>query len=121
MPDDEADLYMFANPYLLKTAIQNLIENACKFSDDKMATVSLICSKEELEIRIFDKGPGIEQKELQNIFQPFYRADNTSKIKGHGIGLSLSQRIISIHNGAIEIDSSPGEGTQVTVVFRKKI
>ncbi len=117
MPENEEDLYLDANPYLLKTALQNLIENACKFSDDMMATVSLICSKGELEIRIFDKGPGIEKKELHNIFQPFYRADNTSKIKGHGIGLSLSQRIISIHNGAIEIDSTFGEGTQVTVVF----
>lgn len=120
MPENEEDLYLDANPYLLKTALQNLIENACKFSDDKMATVSLICTKGELEIRIFDKGPGIEKMELLNIFQPFYRADNTSKIKGHGIGLSLSQRIITIHNGAIEIDSSIGEGTQITVVFNTK-
>lgn len=120
MPENEEDLYLDANPYLLKTALQNLIENACKFSDDKMSTVSLICSKDELEIRIFDKGPGIEKEELQNIFQPFYRADNTSKVKGHGIGLSLSQRIITIHNGAIEIDSTFGEGTQVTVVFNTK-
>ena len=120
MPENEEDLYLNANPYLLKTALQNLIENACKFSDDKMATVSLICTKGELEIRIFDKGPGIEKRELLNIFQPFYRADNTSKIRGHGIGLSLSQRIISIHDGAIEIDSSLGEGTQVTVVFNTK-
>lgn len=120
MPENEEDLYMDANPYLLKTALQNLIENACKFSNDKMATVSLICSKDELEIRIFDNGPGIEKKDLQNIFQPFYRADNTSRIKGHGIGLSLSQRIITAHQGKVEIDSTPGAGTQVTVIFMKK-
>lgn len=117
MPSNEEDLYLNANPYLLKTALQNLIENACKFSEDKLATVSLICSKGELEIRIFDNGPGIDPRELQNIFQPFYRSNNTSKVKGHGIGLSLSQRIIDLHNGAIEIDSMLGQGTQIIVMF----
>jgi len=120
MPDNEEDLYLLANLYLLKTALQNLIENACKFSDDKTATVSLICSKDELEIRIFDNGPGIAKGELENIFQPFYRTDSTSKIRGHGIGLSLCQKIITIHNGTIEVDSTLGQGTQMTVVFRKK-
>jgi signal transduction histidine kinase len=72
---------------------------------------------ENAEIRVFDNGPGIDKKEIQNIFQPFYRSNNTSKIKGHGIGLSLSQRIIAIHQGTIEIDSSLGEGTQVSVIF----
>ncbi|MBY0433934.1 MAG: HAMP domain-containing histidine kinase [Cyclobacteriaceae bacterium] len=119
MPDNEEDLYLQANLYLLKTALQNLIENACKFSDDKMATVSLICSKNELEIRIFDNGPGIAKGELENIFQPFYRTDSTSKIRGHGIGLSLCQKIISIHNGTIEVDSTLGQGTQMTVIFKQ--
>jgi len=120
MPADEQDLYLEANSYLIKTALQNLIENACKFSDDKRATVSLICSKGELEIRIFDNGPGIDKKELEYIFQPFYRSNNTSKVKGHGIGLSLSQRIIDLHKGVVEIDSTLGHGTQVTVFFFTK-
>lgn len=119
MPDNEEDLYLQANLYLLKTALQNLIENSCKFADDKTATVSLLCSKNELEIRIFDNGPGIAKQELQNIFQPFYRTDSTSKIKGHGIGLSLCQKIIAIHKGTIEVDSTVGQGTQMTVVFSK--
>ena len=119
MPDNEEDLYLKANLYLLKTALQNLIENSCKFADDKTATVSLLCSKNELEIRIFDNGPGIAKQELQNIFQPFYRTDSTSKIKGHGIGLSLCQKIIAIHKGTIEVDSTVGQGTQMTVIFSK--
>lgn len=118
MPENEEDLYLNANHYLLKTAIQNLVENACKFSTDKIATVSLICSAQEIEVRIFDSGPGIEQNELNKIFQPFYRTDNTSKVKGHGIGLSLCQRIIAIHGATIEVESTVGQGTQVTVVFK---
>jgi Signal transduction histidine kinase len=117
MPENEEDLYLNANPYLLKTAIKNLIENACKFSEDHTATVSLICSGEKIEIRVFDNGPGIEHKELQNVFQPFYRTNNTSQVKGYGIGLSLSQKIVSIHNGTIEIDSKIGQGTLVSAIF----
>jgi signal transduction histidine kinase len=118
MPENEEELYLDANLYLLKTALQNLIENACKFSDDNMATISLVSAKGELEIRIFDKGPGIPKEELQNIFQPFHRSNQSSKIKGHGVGLSLSQKIIAIHHGSIEIDSTLSEGTQVTVIFK---
>ncbi len=120
MPENEEDLYLQANLYLLKTALQNLVENACKFSDDRTATVSLICSADELEIRIFDNGPGIGEDELQNIFQPFYRANSSSKVKGHGIGLSLCQRIIDIHKGTIEVDSTLNRGTQMTVIFNTK-
>lgn len=120
MPDNEEELYLQGNPHLLKTALQNLIENACKFSPVKMATVSLLCSSTEIEIRIFDNGPGISKDDLENIFQPFYRTDNTSRIKGHGIGLSLCQKIITIHKGTIEVESMLGQGTQMTVFFKLK-
>ncbi len=118
MPENEERLYLLANPHLLKTAIQNLVENACKFSNDNTATVSLDCSHGEIEIKIFDNGIGIEEKELENIFQPFYRTNNTSQIKGYGIGLSLSQKIVSIHNGTMAVDSTVGQGTLIRVVFR---
>ena len=120
MPENEEELYLTANQYLLKTALQNLVENACKFSNDKMATVSLLCSIEELEIRIFDNGPGMAQEELQNIFQPFYRTNSTSRVHGHGIGLSLCQRIVAIHHGTINVESTLGQGTQMTVIFNRK-
>lgn len=117
LPDDEARLYLDANPYLLKTAFQNLVENACKFSMDHTARVSFSCSGTSIEIKITDQGPGIDKKDLENIFQPFYRADRTSKIKGYGVGLSLSQRIIRIHKGTVEVDSALGQGTAVTIHF----
>ena len=121
MPENEEDLYVVANPYLLKTAIINIVENACKFSEDHTAVVSLACTKTEIELKILDNGPGIENHELENVFQPFYRTDNTAKVKGYGIGLSLSQRIISIHNGTVKIESQIGRGTLVTIVFKRSI
>lgn len=117
MPEDETKLYVNGNPYLLKTAIQNLIENACKFSSDARAVITLTCQKDDLRVTVSDNGPGIEKKDLENVFQPFFRTDATSKVKGYGVGLSLSQRIISIHKGKISIESTPGKGTSVSVVL----
>lgn len=118
LPEDEEKLYIDGNLYLLLIAFQNIVENACKFSIDHTANVSFACSKQGIEIRVSDNGPGIYKDELENIFQPFYRANRTSKIKGYGVGLSLSQRIISIHKGVIQVDSWVGQGTDVVVRFK---
>lgn len=118
MPEDESRLYVNGNPYLLKTAFQNLIENACKFSRDSTATVTLRCQKEEFILEVSDNGPGIEKKDFENVFQPFFRTDATSKVKGYGVGLSLTQRIISIHKGEIKLESIPGSGTRITIILK---
>lgn len=117
MPEDENKLTVLGNPYLLKIAFQNIIENACKFSPDRAAKVALTLVKNDLVVEVSDRGPGIEEKDLNNVFEPFFRTDATSKIKGYGIGLSLSHRILSIHKGRIELKSSPGKGTTVRVIL----
>jgi signal transduction histidine kinase len=117
MPEDENKLTVLGNPYLLKIAFQNIVENACKFSPDKSSKVTLTLVKDELVVEVSDQGPGIEKKDLNNVFEPFFRTDATSKIKGYGIGLPLSHRILSIHKGRIELDSSPGKGTIVRVAL----
>jgi signal transduction histidine kinase len=118
MPEDESRLLVNGNPHLLRTAFQNLMENACKFSEDARAEVELVCKPNELWVQVADRGPGIEKKDLENVFQPFFRTDATSKVKGYGVGLSLSQRIISIHKGKISIESTPGSGTRITVILQ---
>jgi signal transduction histidine kinase len=80
--------------------------------------VVLLCKAGELVVQVADRGPGIEKKDLENVFQPFFRTDSTSKVKGYGVGLSLSQRIISIHKGKISIESNPGEGTRISVTLQ---
>lgn len=117
MPEDETGLYVNGNTHLLKTAIRNVIENACKFSPERKAWVSLHCDHNILSLHIRDNGPGIAEEDLGRVFQPFYRADATSKTKGYGIGLSLSQRIISMHKGSLTVESKVGEGTLVKIAF----
>lgn len=117
MPEDDSQLCVTGNAHLMKIAIQNVIENACKFSADHQALVVLRTGNNSVQIEVSNQGQGIDQKDLANIFQPFYRADATSKIKGYGIGLPLSQRIISIHKGTIQIKSHSASQTSFALEF----
>jgi signal transduction histidine kinase len=73
--------------------------------------------KERTYISVADKGKGISDEVMNKIFIPFF----TTRINGSGIGLSLSKQIMSLHGGSINIESSEGEGTTVTVIFEKTI
>lgn len=117
MPEDDEWLEIFGNSTLLKTAFLNLMENACKFSDDLSVFVSLVCTAKNLTLNFSDYGKGIPVKDQSLVFQPFYRSDNTASIKGYGIGLSLVERIIKLHNGTIQIESNLPRGTTFTLTF----
>jgi signal transduction histidine kinase len=58
-----------------------------------------------------DRGKGIGPEEWENIFQPFYRADDGHGVPGFGLGLSLARRILQLHKGAITVDSAVGKGS----------
>jgi len=117
MPEDDEWLEIFGNSTLLKTAFLNLMENACKFSDDLTVFVSLACTAKHLTLNFSDYGKGIPVKDQSLVFQPFYRSDNTASVKGYGIGLSLVERIIKLHNGTIQIEPNLPKGTTFIVTF----
>ncbi len=106
------------NNNLLKIAINNLIDNALKFSYGKMVDIKLSIEDNHIILTIKDNGIGIPMNEQNNIFQPFYRASNTRSYKGSGVGLALSDKIIRLHNGSITINSETNEGTEVKVEFK---
>lgn len=107
-------LIISGNEYLLKIAFLNLMENACKFSENSTCTVELKDKKFQLEIVFKDEGIGIDKKEIDQIFKPFYRAEN-GKAMGSGIGLSLTEKIILLHKGNIKVHSKPKEGSTFVV------
>jgi signal transduction histidine kinase len=119
LPEDENDLVVAGNAHLLRTALFNVVENGCKFADNKTARVIIGCTASHVQLEVTDAGPGISADDLPHIFEPFYRADATAKTKGYGIGLSLSQRIVSIHKGTIILESQPGVGSRVHLAFPK--
>lgn len=117
LPDDYEKLTMQGNANLLKAAFNNLFDNACKFSEDHKVEVGIISGSKDLAIVIKDSGIGIPEDELNNIFEPFYRARNSRFSSGHGIGLSLSKKIIGLHHGELSIRSQENIGTTVTIRF----
>jgi len=119
MPANSDDLIIKGNKNLLLIAFENLFENANKFSENRNIKINLINSPESITVVISDTGIGIPDKDLSNIFQTFYRAENARSFSGSGVGLSLCQKIILLHNGKLSIQSELGKGTDVMVMLKK--
>jgi signal transduction histidine kinase len=121
LPDDENLLTLRANKNLMKLALNNIVSNACKYSNEKLVSVSIESNANTLSIAVTDRGIGIPQTDIQHIFEPFYRASNTNDFKGYGVGLPLSLNIIRLHRGSIAIKSQEGVGTEIKVLLPVKI
>lgn len=109
-------VHITANFYLLRIALQNIIDNARKYSKEQV-DVSLSIHEDCPVIEIKDYGIGIPEEEIHHIFHSFYRASNTRGYTGQGIGLSLSMKILSVYGGKITIDSEINSYTKVTMTF----
>jgi signal transduction histidine kinase len=118
---DENHLTISGNEQLIRSALVNLLDNGCKFSDDHKTEVYLTTREGRLTMIFTDKGIGIPAEDLEHIFEPFRRGRNSNHINGHGIGLSLVDRIIRLHNGSINIESQVDKGTVITVSFPDNI
>jgi signal transduction histidine kinase len=103
------------NEYLLKVAFINLIENGCKFSENKTCAITIGYRHDKTILQFKDNGAGIPEEELPYIFNSFYRGSNKKYADGNGIGLTLTQKIISLHKGAIYVASSNEQGTIFTI------
>lgn len=110
---DNFSFIVVANPHLLKIAISNILNNACKYSGQSPIEMRLCGHVLEIE----DFGIGIPSEELERIYQPFYRASNAREHAGHGIGLSLSVRILTTYGAKVELSSTVGKGTKVRITF----
>ena len=116
-PENDRIPEIEGNAELLKVCFLNLLDNGCKFSADHKVQVNLKMDNTVVHIEFADKGMGIEETEFENIFQPFYRGKNTAGITGYGIGLSMVKKIVTAHQGTINIESLIGSGTTVTLEF----
>jgi signal transduction histidine kinase len=105
-PEEEDCLLIFGNSDLLYSALKNVVTNACKYSEDHLAVVSLNFTTPSVNIKVSDNGPGINENEMDLVFQPFYRSDAAKSKQGFGLGLPLALRIIKLHKGEITIQSN---------------
>jgi signal transduction histidine kinase len=121
MVEFPSEVLAAVDPEKIKTVFENVINNAIKYSRPDSGPIRIFYKSHESYaiIRIADKGIGIPQEELSHIFEPFYRVDK-SRAKdtgGYGLGLSLCKTITEAHEGKIEVQCRPEEGTTVSLSF----
>lgn len=121
----EPDTQIIADPEQLKRVINNIISNSVKYMDKPQGEIEfrILDEVDSIRVEIEDNGKGIAQKDLQNIFDRFYRTDasRNSGTGGSGIGLSIVKKIIQDHGGYIWATSKEGEGTCIHFVIRKYV
>jgi len=104
---------------LLQKILFNLLSNAIKYNNKKgYVHVSIEETSTTINIKIKDNGIGIDKKDLPNIFNRFYQSDNNVS-GGSGIGLSLVQRMVELHQVKILVESQPGKGSVFSIIFKK--
>jgi signal transduction histidine kinase len=102
----------------LRSAFQNVVGNAVKYSPPGSSVdVTATAPNGRVQIRVVDRGLGIDPADLPHVFKPFYRGRRAvdAQIRGSGIGLSVVRTIVSEHHGDVRIESRPGVGTEVTI------
>lgn len=98
--------------------IHNLVSNAIKYTDEGGSVNVLVVKKDtNIEITVSDNGMGISQEQLENIFKRFYRSDKHSLMEGTGIGLDLTNNLVKVLGGNIEVSSTEGEGSEFKVIL----
>ena len=103
---------------LIKVLLINLMDNACKYSNDNSVRITLTSlSDKSISIDFLNTGSGIDESEFDKIFEPFYRGKIDKKISGFGVGLSLAAKIVDLHDGKISVASTPGEETRFTITL----
>ena len=113
--------YIKGNEIALETVFNILIDNALKYSPAKSKiNITVTQNANRVFVKVSNGGKGIKKEEISQIFEHFYRGENSSKnINGYGMGLALAKEIVKHHNGHIDVKSTTGELTIFTVVLPK--
>jgi len=107
-----------ADPVLLRRVVDNLLENAHKYTESASEPIQLVArGGESVTIEVIDRGIGIAEEDLPRVFRPFFRTDKsrTRATGGLGLGLALAKRIVEAHGGTIALESRPNQGTRARV------
>ncbi|HPG38984.1 MAG TPA: ATP-binding protein [bacterium] len=117
--EPEAPVLVWADNGMMEQIILNLFSNAIKYSPDStQIELQLIRENDHAIFRIKDQGFGIAEKDLQNIFNKFYRVTDNEQVRninGSGLGLALVKQLVEIHNGRIEVNSTLGAGSVFSI------
>jgi two-component system, OmpR family, sensor kinase len=115
---DGDPLWTRAHRPLLGQLLDNLLENACKYSEPSTPVVVRAWGEPDaVAMAVEDRGCGIPAEDLPRVFEPFYRAESARRLgrAGVGLGLAVARRIAATHGGTITADSEPGRGSRFVV------
>lgn len=113
-PSDEDIPEISCDPKRLRQVFLNILDNAAKHGGDgKIINADIACENEQIVVRIRDYGHGIPEDELPLVKKKFYKG--SSKARGSGIGLAVSDEIVQMHGGTLTLENAAGGGTLVTV------
>lgn len=114
----EDKMFIDIDKVLIQRVLNNLIYNALVHNDENISIVVSVYQKGKTHILISDNGKGISEKDLENIFDRYYRGTNTGEAhKGSGLGMSIAKEIVNAHNGDITINSIVGKGTDIKITL----
>lgn len=112
---------IYADPRVIKQVVLNLLSNAVKFTPERgrIGVSARITPQGALRIIISDSGIGMSRDAVGRAFDPFWQAEHAyhRKHEGTGLGLAITKRLVELHGGSIDIASTPGGGTTVTIVL----
>lgn len=118
--DEDESLTVKGSMTLLTTAFLNVLDNACKYSSEAVS-VQLESKYGQITVTVVDQGRGIADADASHILDPLYRGSNVEGVPGYGIGLAVTQKIIELHQGTLQITSKEHQGTTVTIRLRSQV
>lgn len=112
------DIYVNADPIALHRIVNNLVENAIKFCEKGIISISLELCTKNVSFRVKDTGIGMSAEHVNKLFVPYHTlSSNKTNKQGMGLGLSIVKNIIDELGGTIEVNSVPAEGTEIKVTL----
>ena len=109
-------LPIHADPTRIRLVLENLIDNALKFTEEGFVRVTIINDRlgqerPAVHVQIWDSGPGIPETDQEAIFSEFYRVADQRSVPGTGLGLAIARRLVERHEGRLWVESVMGEGS----------
>ncbi|MFZ6875113.1 ATP-binding protein [Undibacterium sp. Di27W] len=116
--EGEIGMILYSRPNILRRIMINLIDNAVKFAGDVEIQLTRISSA-QISVSVLDRGPGIPEKEMAAVLQPFYRVENSRNRKtgGTGLGLAIAQQLALAVDGSIVLRNRDAGGLEVKLIF----